>query len=179
MKRTMRKKQKQGLALFKLRLVGALASDASGNITSVFQITNPIAALDFTPLQSLYDSYRVHGVSHKFMPALVNNASTTTAFTPLYTNIDYDDQLSISTVNAALEFENCKMKNLFSPYKLYYRIPKLVNLSTSSPMFLNGYMDINNPQATGSIKYTATGLTPSTTYGQLIQTFYVSCKNRI
>lgn len=189
-KRITAKYRKQGYGLFKLRAFKALSSTAGGVIDNIFSVTNPndydglgaptSILQDWSNLVNLYDEYCVKAISIKYIPYFPNNDSTitTTPFAPLYSVIDFDDLTPLPNVNTAIQYERMKVKNLWRPFKLYYKIPKLLNLATTSTIISPGWMDTSVTQDTGAIKFYSGGVGASTDYGQIITTYYIVTKNR-
>lgn len=189
-KRALNKMRRTGLSVFKIRTNPAFTSDGSGEILYGISTTNPAlttsvnggayvnACGDWSNLVTLYDSYRVFAVKIKFVPRFPNNLSATTNFKPIYVYCDYDSPTVVTNTNNANEYENCKMKNLFMPWTVFYRIPKTLNLASNSTIVSFGWMDIANPQPTGHIGMFSDGLSATSNYGDLQVTYYVGCKNR-
>lgn len=185
-KRFLRKRQKRGnLAVFKIRDTIVCNSSVGGVIEYRTNSTNPtdtfftgVTAQDFVNLSGIYDQFRIYAVSVKYIPLLPNDESSVTGFAPLYTVIDYDDSTALTSVNQAINYENMKVKNMYRPWKVYYRIPKVTNLAGGTTIVGFGWFDMAGPLTTGAIKFYGTGFDVSTTYGTFIATWYIGCKNR-
>lgn len=181
----LKRKQKIGLSLFKIRDTIAITSDAAGQIEYRMNLTNPTdtffsgaTAGDWSNLVGLYDQYRVFAVKVKYIPTLPFDSSTVTGYYPLYGITDFDDTAALTSVAQTIEYENMKVKNMYKPWKLYQRVPKVTNLASNSTIVSPGWMDIANPQSTGAIKVYGTGFDGNTRYGTWIGTWYLGCKNR-
>lgn len=175
-----------GLRFFKLRYSNSLSSDGVSvmshyidiwNMTTVFDGAGTVQ--DWTNLTALFDSYRVNAVKIKFIPLLPNDLSTGTppiGFSPLYIGTDYDALTSAgipSSAGAAIQYETMQVKNLFRPWSYYVKIPKYTRST-----YIAGYQDMAASVTNGLIWMYGTSFYPSTSYGTVIITWYVSCKNR-
>lgn len=184
-KRYLRKKSKIGLNFYKLRGTITMQSDFGGTISYRVNMTNPTDCfLDSQTLQDwpnvagLYDQYRVFAISLKFIPTCPNDTSTITGFHPLYIVPDYDDTDPLPSTGVAIQYERMVVKNMYRPWKLYYKIPKMTNLTSSSTIVSFGFMDVNAPQTNGSIKMYGNSFDNTTPYGTLIGTWYIGAKGR-
>lgn len=189
-KRTLNKFRSQGMSFFKLRTNPVLSSDAFGDISYSFSLTNPNsttaansagysnAVQDWSSLTALYDSYRVFGVKIKFTPDLPNNLSATTTYKAIYSYVDYDSPTPVTTYNSVSEYENLKTYNLYRPFSRYVKVPKILNTGVASSVVTFGWMDIANPQPSGHVGFFVDAASLSTDWGQLTVTYYVGCKNR-
>lgn len=164
---------------FYLRQVLILSTNAGGVMANT--ISNNVATIpEFSDIQALFDSYKVTGVKLHYQPHLPNDTSVTTGYTPLYIVNDPDSPSALlGSVAQAIEYDSLKVRNLFRPWKVYYKYPKITQVPSGSAIVLsNGWLDIDNPIGTSSVATYADGLDISTTYGELIITYYVKCKNR-
>lgn len=160
-----------GKRFFKLKRVYPLTT-SSGLISFTDNPRNISAAQDYSNVAGLFDTYRCCAVKYKFIPAFPYDTSVTTNYTPLYVTFDTDGT-GPSTINAALQYENLKLKNMYRPWTVYYKLPKI---STSGAIM--GYCDIDSPSTVGEVTFLASGLNTTATYGQLIQTYYVVVRDR-
>lgn len=190
-KRYVRKMRNMGMAFFKLRTAPQYTSDAAGLMAYGFSTTNPSlttsvngaayvnACEDWANLITLYDQYRVFAVKITFTPDLPNDTSTVTSYRPCYIYVDYDSTTVQTTTAATIQYENCKVRNLYRPFTIYRKIPKSLNPTTAGNIVQFGWMDVAAPQPVGHIGLTVTaGVDLSTTYGQFLVTYYVAFKNR-
>lgn len=191
-KRVMRKMRKSQLAVFKLRQTTTLSSTAAGNIQYRFTTADPSAFVsingagyataleDWSGITSLYDQYRVCAVKLKFIPNYPNNTTATTAYAPVYCMIDYDTEAPPGTVADVIQYNNLKVKNLYRPWKLYYKIPKSTPSVANAPQASVGYgwVDVAKPVQIGAIQLLVNGASISSSYGTIIATYYICAKNR-
>lgn len=177
-KRAMKKMRKIGLNFVKLRTQANISSSVAGTILDVFGMTNVQSCQDWSNCAGLYDQYRVFGMSIKWFPHLPNDTSVTTSYYPWYFVPDYDDVTALSTIAEAVQYERLKVKNIYKPFTLYYKIPKLLSMASTTAIANFGWMDVADPQTTGGIKSIATGLSASSVYGTYVMTYYVAFKNR-
>lgn len=187
-KRFMQKRAKIGLHNYKLRTNPEMITDAAGTMQYRFSTTNPSlttsinggaysnAVNDWTNIITLYDQYKVNAIKIVYTPYHPNDTVALQVFKAMYSIIDYDSVNPPANYNQISEYENMKIKNLYMPWTIYYRIPK--SYGGTGPSVGFGWFDIANPQANGCIQLYGTGLDASDTYGQLTVTYYVSCKNR-
>lgn len=162
---------------FKLKAVFTLTSTAGGTYAGVFT-DNPSGMQDWTPFQSLFDSYRVHAIKIRFIPAFPNNLSATTAYRPVYIVGDNDDVGALASVNLALQYDSVKVKNLNMPWTYYFKWSKITSSAAATVMTRVGYLTTATPQANRAVKFYADNLTASVNYGDLVVTMYVSGVDR-
>lgn len=189
-KRVLQKLRSQGKTFMKLRTTPALASDGSGNIsfgisTTDISLTTSAnggaysnSVYDFTNVTGLWDQYRVYAIKCKYIPDYPNNVTATTTYKPIYSYIDYDSPTTASTTQTCVEYENCKIMNLYRPWTVYRRIPKTINPSGSGPVVSFGWMDLANPMTSGHLGFVAVGASSLTTWGSMLVTYYVGLKDR-
>lgn len=181
-KQVMRQAHRDGRSVFKLRYTYTMASTAGGIIQDSIGLTDPTNALagasvlDWSNISGLYDIFKVNAVKFKFIPAWPNNNSPTPLYAPIYSVVDMDTpniSAAVTSVNQAIEYENMKVHNFYRPFSRYVKVRKYTFADLPS-----GYNDIQTPINNGQICLYASGCTPSVTYGQMILTYYVSCKTR-
>lgn len=165
----------------RLKTVANVASGPGGAIQFTYA-NDPTIFSEFSTVAGLYDSYKFYAIRFQYFPHLPNDTSVTTGFTPIYWVMDPDSAaLSLTTVQQAVEYGNMKAKNLYRPFTIFYRFPKITQAPGSTYVTLsNGYQDINGAGTidTSSVAAYADGLDISTTYGELIITGYFKFKNR-
>lgn len=183
-KRKQRKYQgkgQHGVRFFKIRKVETVASDVLGTI-SIFSNNGPHTGFgDWTNINPLFDSYRAPFLKVKFIPSLPNDESTTTGFWPLYVVGDVDQTTaSITSVTQAIEYENMKVVNMYRPWKYHFRCPKLGGVGNTAAVKTQagGWIDVATPFGNASIEGYGTGFDTSTSYGTLVWTLYIMCKDR-
>lgn len=169
---------------FKVRCTGPAATDGGGAISTYIQtqvvdnaIDGSIPYIDVTYLSNLYDQFKVHAVKVRFIPSLPNNVSATTAYAPVYIAYDCDVSATnpIGSVNLALGYKNVKVKNLYRPWSVYYKID---GPTGGTYQTTGGYQDFLNIHNVGAIGIYSEGLTANTTYGTYIVECYLTCKAR-
>lgn len=135
---------------------------------------------DWTNVATLFDSYKICALKIKFNPAFPNNLTATTAYAPVYLAGDPDvtNATGLGSVNTIIQYENCKVHNLYRPWSYYYKLPKVMSTGTSSVMLQGGYFPSANPAIVGGIYIYTEGLSISSTYGSIMVTAYMVCRNR-
>lgn len=165
----------------KLKTVANITTSAGGLIQFTYP-NDPTIFSEFSALAGLYDSYKYYAIKIQYFPHLPNDTSTVTGFTPIYFVMDPDSpSLVLATVAAAVEYGTMKAKNLYRPFTVFYRFPKVTQSPGSTYVTLsNGYQDINGAGSvdTSCVSAYASGLDISTTYGEIIITGYLRFKNR-
>lgn len=169
----------RGLRFFKLRQVVTLASSA-GVIDSTTSFNNdPSLAQDWGALTTLFDSYKVSAMKIKYQPVAPNDEYATRINNPLYVVADCDTPTNpITSANVAIQYENCKMMDSVKPWSYYYKYPKQTSSANNLVILAGGYRDIAVTTASAGIFVWGNGLTTAVTYGIVIVTYYIACKNR-
>jgi hypothetical protein len=151
----------------------------SGNIAESISITRPnttIGVTDWSAWAAVFDSYRVIGMSFRFMTRYPYDTSVTTPYTPLilYLDVDHDTGSPPTTSwSNGLAYLEKHMLQLFEHNRyIELRVPRYTAITGSSSATVSegGWFDIVNEPAnnTGSINlinYTSFTGTASTTYG--------------
>lgn len=187
-RRYRRKMSKLGRHFYKLKYTTAVTA-AAGVLSLKFTMRYPDSALELSAFNALFDSYRVCALKLKFYPSVPNDTSTTTAYSPLYAVVDQDADSSganfLTSVNQALQYERVRAINMYKPWKLYVKIPKVYSGFTNSgtprtrcTVLKDGFIDINTPMYTGTVGFYGTGFTGTTNYGNLVVTYYTAYENR-
>lgn len=186
-RRVMRKKQRQGIGNFKLRGSDAVSSGSDNIINWKYSTSNPNAFVnknntgftgplqDWTNFVALYDNYRVCGIQLRWVPHKPNDTSTTTNYRPMYIVMDPTDTIQPSTVGQFIQYERCIIKNLYRPWKLYFKIPK-TNAGTSDLGY--GWAPTGSPVSNGAIHLYSDDLDLQDNYGDIIATYYIQGKMR-
>lgn len=176
-----RGKGSHGIRFFKIRKVQTLSSDTLGGI-DFFMNNGPHNAFqDWTNIQNLFDVYRVAAMKVKYIPQLPNDASTLTGYHPLYVIGDVDANAApVTTVNEAIQYENMKVKNMFSPWKYYFKCPKLGGVGSLAAVKTQagGWIDVATPYGNCGIQGIGTGFDVSQQYGTLVWTLYLMARDR-
>ena len=183
-KLTMRKSIQYNVHKYKMRAQSDVITNVGGSLAYAFSMTKPDLWDQTNPLPEwasvlpLYDRYRVTGIKIKFIPDRPNDAFSATGFYPFYVAADYDDLGAPTSIQQMLDYDNCKILNLYKPWQLYYKIPRLMNPGQTGVITLgSGMMDVAATQSTGSIKMHFVG-DLSKKYGTLIFTYYITLSNR-
>ena len=135
LKRRMRKYQKQGYQLFKLRADPATTGPSALGFYNVRGcLTNPTRVFnggttvnDWSNVSGLFDSFRVCGIKIKYIPRVPNDTSAAFSFAPVYGIIDYenvDTASPVATASDCMQYERLKIFNYYRPWKWYIRVPK-------------------------------------------------------
>lgn len=174
---------------FKLRFHVTLSSTLLGVMQSNFSTSSPRRAINgagtyinFDEIAQLYDMYRVTSVSIKFIPQLPNDSSTQTGYFPLYFVYDKNsgDGSPLTSVDNALQYDNVKIRNVFRPFRIKYRVPPGI-IGTGTAAVLHGgrlYFSTEVDPNIGTIKMYGDGFDVSQAYGELILQMVIECKNR-
>lgn len=167
----------EGIRFFKLKYNNTIASDNSGIIFSA-TTTNPNPSDDWLSIYYLFDAYRVCAMKINFIPALPNKP-TPTKFAPLYIYTDQNSNITVSNIGDAIEYEGCKIKNANQQWQYYSKMEKITGVGNANGVNLDGYIDTNTPLATGTVVIFGENFnTTITTYGYIVITWYIACKNR-
>lgn len=82
-----------------------------------------------------------------------------------------------TTITDLIQYENLKIKNLYKPWTVYYKFPKV--MATGSNVVLRGgYQDCGSPIGIGVVGVYTDSVSLSQTYGTIISTIYLVAKNR-
>lgn len=178
-KSTARRFKNDGKRFFKLTTSDAVQTTSGGQVSNTYT-DNPQDYTDWTQIASLFDSYRVCAIRIKYIPNRPNDQSNVTTYQPLYIVQDRDSITPPGTVNAFIEYENMKVKNLYRPWSYYRKFAKQTSTGVSGQVVLaGGYRDCAQPTGTQAIFIVSEpGLQSETIYGRYITTLYVTAKNR-
>lgn len=169
----------QNIGLFKFRVDTPMASNGSGVLGFGISTSRINNLADYTGIKELYSLYKVYAIKIKYISNVPN--STSVAFSPLH--IFYDPTNSTITPATAsttyIQYDNLKNKALYENWQIYYNILPIE--ATSGRGDADGFIDmsVSNTDTTGGIYVYSGGLTNLTTYGYLVETYYIGCKNRM
>lgn len=167
-------KGQYGVRYMKLRQVVSVNASAGGSYTGDFAVRNPSTAQDWSACIDLFDEYKVCGHKIQFVPHVPAGNSVLIDYRPVYVIFDSNSISSpVSTVNECLQYENLKVMNLFRPWKLYTRVPKV-----TTPNNMLGYQPTSSPIDAGRLVCFADNLDPSQFYGDIIITHYIKFRAR-
>lgn len=191
LKNFMRIRRTQGLGVYKLRATTQAVTGGGGMLLYRFSTSNPNAYLsvdggayanavqDWSSVSALYDQYKVNAIKIVYTPHLPNDTSVTVFYRSVYVSIDYDSVTQPTTYDGIAQYERMRVVNLYRPFKLYFRLPAVLNTSSSTVVVGRmGWLDIANPNPAGCIQLFSEGLNLSSAYGRFTVTYYISCKNR-
>lgn len=183
-----------GPKLFKLvyRLPpGSISTVGTGTVLQQTIFCNdPSGATDWSPVATLYDLYKVKYMKVQYYPTF-NVASTSggTAFHPIYVSYDPDSSTAVGSVDSNLQYDNCKVFNLYRPWTYKVR-PQVqtdnsVNNAGMALAFRRGtgpMLDVANPgyYHKGIVQWYADQLggIASINYGDIVITYYVLAAER-
>jgi hypothetical protein len=175
----MRRFEKESVHFFKIRYVNPVTSDSGGQIQA--WLNDDVSGYqDWSSLAALFDSYRVYALKLQYVPDLPNDTSTVTGYKPLYVVHDVDSaNVPSLTVNVAIQYENCKIYNMYRPWEHKVILAEQTSSGVASQgMLPGGFKDIATTTASQCVTWTGTGFDVSTDYGTIVSTAYVMCKNR-
>lgn len=179
--RRLRRKYNKGATgkrLFKFRAVVPIFTTAGGAISQFFS-RNPTALPEFSTCGGLFDSAKVCAMKFHWLPSQPNGSSITTVYAPAYVLYDPDETAApVATADAALQYENCKVFNLYRPFKYYRKLDRITQQSTAGVTLGGGWSDIVTMPSNGGLMLFAAGLDATEEYGQLVVSYYVAFKNR-
>lgn len=135
-----------------------LTSSATGVIQNVYS-SDPTVDTDFASMQNLYSEYRVLVTYIEYSPNYLNFLPATVLSAPIYITADRQTNTPLANYAQALGDVDCLKKTLMRPWKKQIRMSGILNATygviTGAPAFLN------------YIKLFSTGLSNSTTYGNI------------
>lgn len=80
---------------------------------------------NYTEFTNLFDSYKICGVSMKFMLSNnvsdITNVGNTTGIPVLYTWTDVDDPTCPTSINEGLQYRDCKARVMSRPIKVFFK----------------------------------------------------------
>lgn len=169
---------KDGKRFFKLRNVYNVTSTAGGEINFVAN-NSPTTMGDWTAISSLFDVYKIAATKIKYIPEVPFDTSAMTEYKPMYVIAD-ENSASNPVTNAAesLQYENCKVKNLYKPWSYYHKWAIMSSLNSANVVLSKGYRSIVDTGGYSGIYANAYSVTPSTQYGSMVITHYIVAKNR-
>lgn len=178
-RRSARKLGNDNKRFFKLKLVSTITSSGTGVITGGV-VDDPSSAQDWASIVGLFDMYRVNAIKLKWIPDFNTNesGSSTAAFKPLYIVHDIDEfNNPLTSVNVAIQYENCKYKNMLRPWTYYRKMARTIADGTQTHDN-KGYGDCDNVQPNQGIFWYGSGFSSSVDYGTLLVTYYITAKGR-
>lgn len=186
-KRKQLKYSQRKITFAKLKGTVTFSSNGAGLIQQTFFDTDPALFDTANPLQdwltyaALYDQYRVCAIKFQWIPTLPNNESATAVFQPFYTIYDQDSAPAATTTNALIQYSNLRVKNLYKPWKVYYKVARSFSSQVSNVVVGSlGWYDTDVPSAVGRILFStgSEACSASVQYGRMICTYYIAFKNQ-
>jgi len=146
-----------------------LTSAAGGTLIAVWN-SDPTAAVDWAAAANLYTRYRVLGFKFNFVPNVVNAILPSTLYAPIFTVVDNGNNTNLAGYAAATSYSSCR------EHTLNQKWARSVNMDTVELAEFN--LIGGSPASLMQIKTYCTGLTATTTYGQVIETYLVQFLGR-
>jgi len=162
----------------------ALTSSGAGTIANTLPFENPSATIDWASAVNLYDEYRTLAMEILYVPNAedVQTPATITAIFPIYTVIDRDSQIALTSYAQATEYGSCVPHTLTKKWSVRMNMEGLsVGNSTGTSSVTGEGLWLNAsipPPACGSIKMFSTGLNSSAAYGRMIVRYRVQFRGR-
>jgi len=153
--------------IMELKSVLAITSSVGGVIDTVVD-NNPSGYLDWSSIAALWDDYRALSLKIEFVP-YNRYSKTTTTCKPFYWVIDRDSNGALTSVNAAAQYESAELKSIEDPW---HRTAKMLGSPAAQ------FKTTASPAFTFCLKAYQTGLSASTTYGELLITLLVQVRGR-
>jgi hypothetical protein len=141
-----------------------LTSAAGGTLIAVWN-SDPTAAVDWAAAANLYTKYRVLAFKFNFAPNQINAVIAATLYAPFFTVVDNGNSTNLAGYAAATSYSSCQEHALNFPWK---REVKMDTFELAQFNLIGG-----SPASLMQIKTYCTGLTATTTYGQVIETYLV------
>lgn len=176
--KNIRKQTNDGKRFFKLKQMVSMTASGLGVVDSGVN-DDPQNAQDWANVAALFDMYRVNAIKVKFIPSgNTAEVGVTPPFQPLYAVYDPDSASQpLTAINDAIQYENCKFKNMYRPWTLYHKMNR--TLGTLPTVRDNkGYSDIDNPQPTQGIWWYGINFPANVIVGTLLVTYYITAKGR-
>jgi hypothetical protein len=130
----------------------SLASNGSGTVATVFS-DDPTSSVDWSSLAQVWDEYRVLGFTFHSQPFNRYTRTNTEQIGPLFTVIDRDDAVALTTEAQALEYESLVVFYMGDPFKREVR--SMTSIEDAS------FITTATPVARNWLKLIAQNITPS------------------
>lgn len=171
---------------FKLRqrLTGNFTSSAGGVLSQVVHVNDPSGCTDWNNLQTLYDLYRVTYCKVRFIPHYSQSTlGGVSPVQPVYWNYDPDSTTNAGTVDAMLQYDNCRvMRSTNRGFKYGVKpMPSTDNSVNNAGMSFTYRKGIGMMFDCANVTYMQRGIIGwygdgaiiNTDFGDLIVTYYV------
>jgi len=163
-----RSKSNQGLTVIQCRNSFAFTS-SSGGVVSTVCANNLASFLDTTSIETLYDEWRCLSCEVMYVPNVTGGAQTALAYSVAVGVVDNDNATALPSFSSGIDYESAKVFSLDGKMKLVWRMA-----GAPDSDFLT---DDTKPSTW--FKFFCSGLTASSTYGQLIVTALFQVRGRI
>lgn len=165
------------IQFYKLRSITAVSSTAGSALSTVIT-DDPSGYQDWTNVSSLFDSYKVRGIKIQWMPNIpAADPTSSISYKPMYVYYDPDSTTAVGGSTAAIQYNNCKVKNIYESWTYYVKVPTR-SADGSTKILAGGYVDCANYSAFSSIGIVGDNFTASSPYGTIVATLYISLKHR-
>ncbi len=157
---------------------GDVASNGSGVISSYISDDASIFT-NWSSITSLYDEYRIVRMKYQWLPS---TRSTSLAYSPGYVIFDGDDTTGpVSTVDGAMQYDNCGVVDLTEPWCYDVRLPQPTSqyaVTGSYTVKAGGWRDLASGFTSCCIQLFAASLTASTVYGQFVEEMVIEVRRQ-
>ncbi|ARO38299.1 capsid [Audaxivirus yotargis] len=173
-----------GKRFFKIRRTDPLVMVANTNL-SVNRTDDPSTAQNWSNISGLFDYYRVCAIKIHFIPTsnvlTFPIAAAGPRFSAIYVIHDVNSTSSVSSVSAVIQYGNLVLKNLWMPWKKYYKMKRNIPAAILDNVSTSGYLPTSTPTGTQSVQafIPTIGTQSSGEIGTLITTYYLVCRNII
>jgi hypothetical protein len=171
---------------------------SSSIINCVYPCFRPDRCTDWASMANLFDLFKVttmkiryypgaNGVDQQIIPATGPATGVLQSYRPCYVAYDPDTSTNAGSVDAMIQYDNCKVFDLFKPFK-YVIKPQIqydnsvanAGMTVSYKKGVGMMMDIANvaDYAKGIVQVYADNLAYTQFYGDVIVTYYVMFANR-
>lgn len=156
---------------FKLKVVGTVASNSSGLINHQLTASSVTTVADMTSLANLFDSFVVHAIKMKLIPADVGGEDSFERGN-MCRVVDMDGLALPTTIAQALEYDSFKMFQPRDTHVTYLKIPKRYR------PIMNEFTTYNSDNKNSTIIVIGDNFTVSQTFYYFVHTFYITAHGR-
>lgn len=132
-----------------------LSSDGTGTINNVFSSGSVNSVNNWSYLAGAWDEFRVLAMEVEFIPWNRYNWGTKT-LTAIATVVDQNDATTLTSINAATNYESCRFHSLSDPFKTQAHMAGTTDGS---------WKDTGSPSSNFWIKYYGANNSASTSFG--------------
>jgi hypothetical protein len=164
-------REQNTLYTMEIRSLLTLSSSVGGVINQVFD-NNPSGYQDWSSIAALWDEYRPLSIFVEYKP--YNRYSKVTTVTrPMYLVADRDSVGALGSVNAAIQYESCRVVSLEDFWSSGVKTEGALSLGGTT-----SWTTTASPVASYCLKTYTTGLSASTTYGDVLVTTLIQLRGR-